>query len=95
MPAKFEQSFSARDFKAELEEHGNELGELRGWMFEGLLLYSDQQLANDRMKQACDTARFAGARLTDDLEEGITHVLVGEDKSTTRTLRQRTSEYFL
>lgn len=101
MPANFEHSFSAKDFKKELEEHGNDLGALPGWMFEGLLVYTDRQLANDasltdedldfRTKQACDTARFAGARLTNDLKEGITHVLVREDRSSTRVLRQRIS----
>lgn len=103
MPAKFEYSFSAKDFKIELQEHGKDLRELPGWMFEGLLLYSDRQLFNDasltdkdsdfRIKQACDTARFAGANFTNDLREGITHVLVGADGSTTRALRQRTSEF--
>lgn len=102
MPARIEQVFCDKDFKAELEEHGNELGELPGCMFEGLILYTDRQLGNDlsltvkdsnfRMKQACDTARFAGARLTNDLKEGITHVLAGEDKSATRVTRQKTSE---
>ena len=102
MPAKFKHSFSAKDFKHELEEHGNDLGQLPGWMFEGFLIYIDRQLANDapkmdkdpdfRMKQACDTARFAGACLTNDLKEGITHVLVGEDRYITRLLRQETSK---
>lgn len=102
MPASSEHSFSAKDFKIELEEHGNDLGELPGWMFEGLLFYTDRQLTNDtpltdedpdfRMKQACDIARFAGARLTNELQEGVTHVLVGEDRSTTRTIRQKTSQ---
>lgn len=102
MPAKFEHSFSANEFKTELEDHGNGLRELSGWMFEGLILYTDRKLASDasltdkvldfRMKQACDTARFAGARLTNDLKEGITHVLIGEDRSTTKVLRQRISE---
>ena len=103
MPATSEHSFRAKDFKIELEEHGNDLGELPGWMFEGLLFYTDRQLTNDnpltdedpdfRMKQACDTAKFAGARLTNELQEGVTHVLVGEDRSTTRTLRQKLSLY--
>ena len=104
MPAQFEHSFSAKEFRRELEEHGNDLGELPGWMFEGLLLYNGAQPFNDacltdsdsdsdsRMKQACDTARFAGASLTHELKEGVTHVLVGEDRSTTKALRQRTSE---
>ena len=71
-------------------------------MFEGLLLYTDRQLGNDaastdriqdfRMKQAYDTARFAGAHLTTDLNEGITHVLIGQDRNTIRSLRQKTSE---
>lgn len=101
MPAKFEGNFSAKDFKRELEGHGNGLGELPGWMFEGLLFYTDRQLTNDissgereadfRMKQACNIAKFAGARLTNELQEGVTHVLVGEDRSTMRTLRQNTS----
>ena len=102
MPTKFEHSFSAEDLKEELEEHGNDLGRLPGWIFAGLLLYTDRQLASDtalmdknlvfRTKQACDTARFAGAHLTNDLKEGITHVLVGHDRSTIKALRQRVSE---
>lgn len=102
MPANVENSLSAEDFKSELEERGNVLGELPGWMFEGLLLFTNRKPANDvsvptkdqdcRMQQACDTARFAGARLTNDLKEGITHALVGKDRSTTRTLRMKISE---
>ena len=102
MPANFERNFSAKDFKSDLEEHGNEPRELPGWMFEGLLLYTDLKLANEvsltyncpdfRTKQAYNTARFAGARLTNDLKEGVTHVLTRQDRSTTRALRQRISE---
>ncbi len=102
MPTKFEHDFSAKNFKSELEEHGNDPVKLPGWIFEGLFLYTDLQLANDasltdkdptsRTKHACNIARFAGARLTSDLKEGITHVLVGEDRSTTTSLRRRISE---
>ena len=101
MPAKYEHIFSAEHFKCELEEHGNIHMELPGWMFEGLLLYTDRRLASDaspinnisdcRTKQACNTARFAGARLTNDLKEGITHILIGEDRSTERDLRRKIS----
>ena len=99
---KLEHGFSAEEFKEELEEHGNDLGQLPGWMFAGLLLYTDHQLASDdaimdknldfRMKQACDFARFAGAHLTNDLKDGITHVLVRHDRSIIKVLRQRVSE---
>ena len=99
MPAKFERSFSVKYFKNELAERVRDLVELLGCMFEGSLLYTDRQLASltdkdpdFRTKQACDTARFAGARFTNDLKEGITHVLVGEDSSTTRALRQKISK---
>ena len=98
MPTKFEHSFSAKIFINELEEHRKDLGDLPGWMFQGFLLYIDLTLEggapvtnkgpDSRMEQACNTARFAGARLTNDLKEGITHVLVGGDRSTTRALKQ-------
>ena len=99
---KFEHSFSAEDLKMELEEHGNDLGRLPGWIFTGLLLYTDRQQASDavlmdrnldfRTKQAHDTARFAGAHFTNDMKDGITHVLVGHDRRTIKALRQRVSE---
>ena len=102
MPAKFERNFSAKDFKSELEEHGSDPGKLSGWMFEDLLLYTDLKLTNEvsftdncpdfRTKQAFNTARFAGARLTNDLKEGVTHVLTRQDRSTTRVLRKKSSE---
>lgn len=39
MQGKFEHEFDAMQFEAELEGHGNELGELPGWLFKGLRLY--------------------------------------------------------
>ena len=112
MPLKLDQTFSASEFKAELGLHGNELGELPGWMFEGLLLYASEvdhpqtNSASDvsqqkiitafglRMKQACNTARFAGAQMTKDLaDKGITHVLIGEDRAEIRALREKLSQY--
>ena len=103
MPTNFEHSFSAEDLKVELEEHGKDLGRLPGWIFAGFVLYTDRQLPSEgalmeknldfRMKQACDTARFAGAHITNDLKDGITHVLVGHDRRTIKALRQKVSEY--
>lgn len=44
-----------------------------------------------RMKQACNTAKFAGARITTSLaDEGITHIVVGTDKAP-RALREKIS----
>ena len=49
-----------------------------------------------RMKQALTTAKFAGAEFTTDLSaEGITHVLIGNDKSRAKTLRELISKYVL
>ena len=54
----------------------------------------DLTKSNFRMKQAVDTARFAGAEATSDLaDEGITHVLVGSDRSQVKTLREKTHRY--
>lgn len=46
-----------------------------------------------RMKQACNTARFAGATFTQILaDEGITHVLARTDKAS-KVLRETLSRY--
>jgi DNA ligase-4 len=100
MPTKYEHSFTASQFRSELEEHDYDLGTLPAWTFEGLLIYADfqstegemlvtQKDSDFKMEQACNIARFAGARITHDLKEGITHVLLGEDKSRVRALRQQ------
>lgn len=39
MQGKFQTEFNATQFEAELEGHGNDLGELPGWLFKGLRLY--------------------------------------------------------
>ncbi len=38
---KLEGSFDVHHFRGQLEEHDHELGEVPGWMFEGLLIYAD------------------------------------------------------
>ncbi|KAL2053023.1 hypothetical protein ABVK25_006660 [Lepraria finkii] len=104
MPTKYEHRFSASDFRIELDDHDHELGQLSGWIFEGLLIYADHQLGGDaahstqkdpgfRTSQAFNTARFAGASMVSDLKEGVTHVLVGGDRSRIRALRQDVSGF--
>ena len=105
-----EHAFEATDFRNELGTHRHELGELPGWMFEGTLIFVDGQddyggvhgekkplLQQDpafRLQQACNTARFAGGRITHDLRSGITHVLVGgQDKSRIRALREKIADF--
>lgn len=39
MQGKFENEFDAMQFEADLQKHGNDLGELAGWLFKGLRLY--------------------------------------------------------
>lgn len=39
MQGKSQNEFNATQFEAELEGHGNDLGELPGWLFKGLRLY--------------------------------------------------------
>lgn len=46
-----------------------------------------------RMKQACNTAKFAGARFANNLADNdITHILVGTDR-TPKALREKISRY--
>lgn len=109
---KLEGAFNIHHFREQLEEHHHELGELPGWMFEGLLIYADlpehnkqieemmeEILAQDqdgrtvsaglRMRQACNTARFAGASFTEDLKDAsITHVLVNDERARVKILRK-------
>lgn len=47
-----------------------------------------------RFIHACNTARFAGARMVDDMvDKGITHVLVGEDRAHLQEVRTQLMEY--
>lgn len=39
MQGKFQNEFNVTQFEAELERHGNDIGELPGWLFKGLRLY--------------------------------------------------------
>jgi len=107
MPTTFERSFDAAGFRNELDGHQQELGELPAWIFEGLSIYADNQsqamnggtplLQKDpafSIKQASNLARFAGARVTHDLKEGITHVLVSRaDRNHIRNIREKVATF--
>lgn len=41
MPDKFEHSFVASEFREDLERHGDGFGDLPGWMFDGLTIFTD------------------------------------------------------
>ena len=108
MPNKSEPKSTTMNFRSELQEHEHDLGQLPGWMFEGLLLlvvrpdhaefYNQSSPAISkalelRINRACIIARFAGADLTVDLnDEDITHVVV-EENTNTRAVRRKISRY--
>lgn len=105
MPAKSESPFDTRLIRAQLVEHDHDLGSLPGWLFQGLLLYIDEGdavLANGHanttttvdleMEQIYNIARFAGARIANQIrEDGITHVVVGKDVNRVKKIRQELS----
>ncbi|KAL9128936.1 MAG: hypothetical protein Q9217_002490 [Psora testacea] len=104
MSTKYEDNFELANFRTQLEKHNHDLHELPGWMFAGLLLYADYQRLNGarphsadgenvRLKLAYNIARFAGARCTDELTGGVTHVLVHDDRSRVREIRAKTSMF--
>lgn len=104
MPNKLDHDFDSSAFKSRLEDRGSSLRDHWGCMFEGRLIYVDQPNIDDqmrvnqrdtvfRMKQACNIARFAGAQLTNELKEGVTHVLVKNDQEYDRILRRTLSRY--
>ena len=60
----------------------------------GNLWYNEGDIPDERLrvKQAVDTARFAGAKVVHDVEdETITHIVVGADRDRVKTLRKQTS----
>ena len=102
MPDTFANTTGPSQSKTWLQHRGHDLGDLPGWIFEGRLIYADQLGAHGqtllsqkspdlRMEQACNIARFAGALVTDDLKEGVTHILVIGDRDRSRILRQMIS----
>lgn len=106
MPSKYEKRLDISNFKTRLLEDDNDLKNLPGWMFEGLVVYVDFSSANHpgpptatmrqddlRLNQACNIARFAGAQLMGELQPGVTHVLVGEDRSRHKALRQQVNSF--
>ena len=89
MDAKSEFPFNAHQFRKELADHGCELGDARGWLFEGLRICFDglkdlhvdgkvdSDLSGLRLRMALNTARFGSARIAHSLDdEDITHIVV-------------------
>ncbi|KAI9718425.1 MAG: hypothetical protein M1812_004146 [Candelaria pacifica] len=106
MPSKYDFEFDPAGFKKDMDNHQHSLGELRGWMFSGLVIYADcgistenDQLDNStgsdtqgpdmRVALARNLARFAGAHIVHSIhDENTTHVLVSEDLSRVKNMRQ-------
>lgn len=96
------------DFRSEFQEHDHDLGQLPGWMFEGLVLcvvqpnhaefhnQSSQPISKTlelRINRACNIARFAGADLSTDLnDENVTHVVIVGEDTNARAVRRKISE---
>ena len=104
MPTKSENKLHLSEYRTELERHTHNLRELTGWMFADLVLYPDRDHLNGsgittsmdidlEMRQACNTACFAGADISDALVEGVTHVLIGKDRSRLKGLRASISRF--
>ena len=103
MPSKFESRFRLEELRTQLDEKHHDLGELPGWMFWRMVLYIDPLAEHSwspqqdqgillRMKLASNMARFAGARMTGELnDQDITHIVVGYDRARWRELRRQIS----
>lgn len=103
MPNKVEQWRCSRD---ELIDR-DALGHLPGWMMEGLIIYIDKvdkeqrrsapeenavQALLQRLMQASNIARFAGAELVDNLEnEKTTHIIVDTGRERGTAIRRQIS----
>ena len=100
MPSKFKSNIDLEELRTQLDAKHQDLGELPGWMFWRMLLYIDPLAEHSwsprqdqdtllRMKLASNMARFAGARMTSELnDQDITHIVVGYDRVRWRELRR-------
>lgn len=106
MPNKSEASFSLDELKRQLDEQHYDLDEPPGWMFRGTVMYmhppaedfqcpQQEQDVILRAKLASNVARFAGANITNDLDDTeITHIVVRANQNhrdRMRDLRQEVS----
>ncbi|OCL03625.1 DNA ligase 4 [Glonium stellatum] len=86
------------------DDHGLDFGALSSFMFRSVTIYldkapihgSDQMLQQRSAEPALDLARnavrFGGGKVTDDLNDTtITHVIVGQDRSRLKTIRETIS----
>ncbi|KAL8628723.1 hypothetical protein Q9189_005584 [Teloschistes chrysophthalmus] len=101
MPAKSELPQDQRAVRTRLNEKFQSGMDLRGRLFQGLLMYIDvddglmsngaakaPQIRDLETEQACNIARFAGAKVAGHLlEDGITHVVVNSDARRVRQIR--------
>ena len=87
MPANMDQTYDSPDFMDQLEEHGNDLDSLRGWMFHGVKAH-----CVDIAAETIRLLEFAGgstAKSIDDVD--VTHVLVADDSAKVSEVRKRIS----
>ena len=79
----------------QLEERGLDLEGLPGIMFRHSVVYVDQPSGSDDMELnfARQIVRFAGGQVPDDLDDlDITQIVVGQDPSRLKELRQIVSK---
>ena len=86
-------SFSPAGFLSELEERGKGMGELRGSLFRGCVVYFAASEGDLETRIARMRVRFASGGVVDDLGEEVTHVvIVDEERDVVRSLRGRISK---
>ncbi|KAG8530315.1 uncharacterized protein KY384_004817 [Bacidia gigantensis] len=103
LPSKQERPTEVKDLRAELRKTIPGLECFSGWLFEGLKIHPAPALigasqkspviADIELSKACHVARFAGADMSDSLMPGITHVLIGHDKTRLKEIRSTISQF--
>ena len=96
----------ASEFRNKLLDAHSKLQDLPGWIFQDLRIYMDSDSADETHRvsiwegehQFCRTtarriAQFAGALVTDQLQEGVTHVVAGTDYQQNQNLRKAISSF--
>jgi DNA ligase-4 len=95
MPEFTENSLESSVIFTQLEERGLDLEQLPGVMFRRSVVYIDRSPGEDDMNLAFarQIVVFAGGRVLDDISDSdITQIVVGQDRSRLKQLRQTISK---
>jgi hypothetical protein len=99
MAGEVDLNFDSSNLLTQFHDHGVDFGDYPGWMFRRSVIYFDRppQQSNGSWSSSPNldlsllqqTVEFAGGQVVHDVEDTkVTHIIVGEDRSRLKELRE-------